>query len=75
MSYIKREKYTVKNDSNVKKEMLDALQEKGLPSSKAKQLVYYPVPMSLIRWSRWLEPEECDMFLEPYNEENQDFGF
>ena len=78
MAYIKREKYTVVNDSDLKKELLDVLLEKGIPSVKAKQLVYYPVPMSLIRWSRYLDPSECDMFLEPYNEndENQeDFGF
>ncbi|MEE3417778.1 MAG: hypothetical protein VZQ62_00395 [Methanosphaera sp.] len=78
MAYIKREKYTVINDSDLKKELLDVLLEKGIPPVKAKQLVYYPVPMSLIRWSRYLDPSECDMFLEPYNEdgENQDdFGF
>ena len=78
MAYIKREKYTVINDSDLKKELLDVLLEKGIPSVKAKQLVYYPVPMSLIRWSKYLDPSECDMFLEPYNEndENQeDFGF
>lgn len=78
MAYIKREKYTVINDSDLKKELLDVLLEKGILSVKAKQLVYYPVPMSLIRWSRYLDPSECDMFLEPYNEndENQeDFGF
>lgn len=78
MAYIKREKYTVINDSDLKKELLEVLLEKGIPSVKSKQLVYYPVPMSLIRWSRYLDPSECDMFLEPYNEndENQeDFGF
>lgn len=78
MAYIKREKYTVINDSDLKKELLDVLLEKGIKSVKAKQLVYYPVPMSLIRWSRYLDPSECDMFLEPYdeNDENQeDFGF
>lgn len=78
MAYIKREKYTVISDSDLKKELLNVLLEKGIPSVKAKQLVYYPVPMSLIRWSRYLDPSECDMFLEPYNEndENQeDFGF
>lgn len=78
MAYIKREKYTVINDSDLKKELLDVLLEKGIAPVKVKQLVYYPVPMSLIRWSRYLDPSECDMFLEPYNEdgENQDdFGF
>lgn len=78
MAYIKREKYTVSSDGELRKELLNVLLEKGIPSGKAKQLVYYPVPMSLIRWSRYLEPSECDMYLEPYNEneENQeDFGF
>lgn len=78
MAYIKREKYTVVSDNDLKKELLEVLLAKGIPSVKAKQLVYYPVPMSLIRWSRYLDPSECDMFLEPYNEndENQeDFGF
>ena len=78
MAYIKREKYTIINDGELKKELLDVLLEKGISSVKARQLVYYPIPMSLIRWSRYLEPNECDMFLEPYNEngENQDdFGF
>ena len=78
MAYIKREKYTVVNDSDLKKELLDVLLEKGITSVKAKQLVYYPVPMSLIRWSRYLDPSECDMFLEPYNENDEnreDFGF
>lgn len=78
MAYIRREKYTVIDDNDIKKEMLDTLLEKGIQSTKAKQLVYYPVPMSLIRWAKWLEPAECDMFLEPYYEdaENQDdFGF
>ena len=75
MAYIKREKYTVINDSDLKKELLDVLLEKGITSVKAKQLVYYPVPMSLIRWSRYLDPSECDMFLEPYNEDSEDMGF
>lgn len=77
MAYIKREKYTVVNDNDLKKELLEVLLAKGIPSVKARQLVYYPVPMSLIRWSKWLDPNECEMFLELYNEndENQDFGF
>ena len=77
MAYVKREKYTVVNDNELKKELLEVLLEKGIKSSKAKQLVYYPIPMSLIRWSNYLDPSECEMFLAPYNEndENQDFGF
>lgn len=78
MAYIKREKYTVIDDNDLKKELLDTLLEKGIQSVKARQLVYYPVPMSLIRWAKWLEPSEMEMFLEPFveDEENQeDFGF
>lgn len=82
MAYIKREKYTVIDDDVVKSDMLDALIEKGIETKKAKQLVFYPVPMSLIRWSKWLEPSELKLFLEPAdkqenatNEETEDFGF
>lgn len=82
MAYIKREKYTVIDDDVVKSEMLDALIEKGIETKKAKQLVFYPVPMSLIRWSKWLEPSELKLFLEPADkqenatdEETEDFGF
>ena len=61
--------------------MLDALIEKGIADNKARQLVFYPVPMSLIRWARWLNPSEIKLFLEPFKEENttneetEDFGF
>lgn len=75
MAYIKREKYTVVEDDDLKKELLDTLLEKGLNKSKAKQLVYYPTPMSLIRWSNYLEPSECTMFLEPYNNDEEDSNF
>lgn len=76
MGYIKREKYTIINDNSLKKELLEILTMKGVPSVKARQLVYYPVPMSLIRWARWLDPEECERFLEPLNEEEtEDMGF
>ena len=73
MAYIKREKYTVVNDNDLKKELLDVLLAKGTPSVKARQLVYYPVPMSLIRWAKWLDPSECEMYLEPF--ESEDMGF
>lgn len=78
MAYIKREKYTVINDNDLKKELIEVLKKRGTPSAKARQLVYYPVPMSLIRWAKWLDPEDMDVYLEPYveNDENQDdFGF
>ena len=73
MAYVKREKYTVVNDNDLKKELLEVLLTKGTPSVKARQLVYYPVPMSLIRWSRYLDPNECEMYLEPF--ESEDMGF
>lgn len=78
MAYVKREKYTIIEDDELKKELLDVLMEKGISTTKARQLVYYPVPMSLIRWARYLDPSECTMFLEPYNEneeDQEDFGF
>lgn len=75
MAYKKREKYTIVNDDELKKELLDVLLEKGIPSVKARQLVYYPVPMSLIRWAKWLDPSECTMFLESLEkEEDTNFG-
>lgn len=73
MAYVKREKYTVVSDNDLKKELLQVLLTKGIPSVKARQLVYYPVPMSLIRWSRWLDPEDIEVYLEPYDPE--DMGF
>jgi len=76
MSYIKREKYTIVNDNDLKKELLELMKEKGIPSVKARQLVYYPTPMSLIRWAKWLDPNECDMYLELYDkEESENMGF
>ena len=65
MAYIKREKYTVIDDNDLKKELLDTLLEKGIQSVKARQLVYYPVPMSLIRWSKYLNPQQIKDFLLP----------
>ena len=73
MSYVKREKYTIVDDNDLKKELLQILLEKDVPSTKARQLIYYPVPMSLIRWARWLDPEECEKYLESYDSE--DMGF
>lgn len=78
MAYIKREKYTIIDDNDLKKELLEILKQRGVASAKARQLVYYPVPMSLIRWARYLDPEDMDVYLELYieNGENQDdFGF
>ena len=78
MAYIKREKYTIIDDNDLKKELLEVMKQRGVPSAKARQLVYYPVPMSLIRWARYLDPEDMDVYLELYvenGESQDDFGF
>lgn len=75
MAYIKRDKYIVINDNDVKKELLKILKEKGIQSTKAKELVFYPRPMSLIRWSNYLEPDEMDEYLELYVENEENMGF
>ena len=76
MAYVKRDKYTVVNNNEAKKELLELLKEKGIQNTKAKQLVFYPRPMSLIRWSNYLEPDEMDEYLELYDEnEEENMGF
>lgn len=70
MAYVKRTKYTIKNDDNVKDELLNVLLEKGIPSNKARNLVFYPRPMSLIRWSKYLDATEIRLFLVPFDEDN-----
>lgn len=67
MAYVKREKYLPNPDTDVLEEMLSTLIENGVASKKAKQLVYYPVPMSLIRWSNYLNPQQIKDFLLPEN--------
>lgn len=68
MAYVKREKYLPNPDTDVLEEMLSTLIENGVASKKARQLVYYPVPMSLIRWSNYLNPQQIKDFLLPENE-------
>ena len=70
MAYIKKIKYTVKNDDNLKDQLLCILLEKGIPSNKARNLVYYPRPMSIIRWSNYLDTAEMKTFLIPFDENN-----
>ena len=72
MAYIKRQKYTIIDNNEMKKELLARMQENGVPSAKARQLIYYPIPMSLIRWAKWLDPDDCETYLEPYNKEEND---
>ena len=63
MAYVKREKYLPNPNTDVLEEMLSTLIENGVASKKARQLVYYPVPMSLIRWSNYLNPQQIKDFL------------
>ena len=63
MAYVKREKYLPNPNTDVLEEMLSTLIENGVASKKARQLVYYPVPMSLIRWSKYLNPQQIKDFL------------
>ena len=73
MAYMKRTKYTVSDYAEVKDNMLDCILQKGIVSStKARQLVYYPTPMTLIRWSKYLTAQECAEFLVPYEEDPED---
>ena len=68
MAYVKREKYLPNPNTDVLEEMLSTLLENGVASKKARQLVYYPVPMSLIRWSNYLNPQQIKDFLLPEDE-------
>lgn len=73
MAYIKRVKYVVRDDAEVKDELIELLvNEKGLKRTKASQLVFYGSPMSLIRWSNYLKPSEIEIYLEEYVEENEE---
>ena len=65
VAYVKREKYLPNPNTDVLEEMLSTLIENGVASKKARQLVYYPVPMSLIRWSNYLNPQQIKDFLLP----------
>ena len=65
MANVKREKYLPNPNTDVLEEMLSTLIENGVASKKARQLVYYPVPMSLIRWSKYLNPQQIKDFLLP----------
>ena len=73
MAYEKRKLYTVCDDLDLKTELLELLYEKeDVSSIKARQLVYYPTPMSLIRWGKWLSPIEIDKYLVEYEDDNED---
>ena len=72
MAYEKRKLYTVSDDLDTKAELLETLYEKeNVSTIKARQLVYYPTPMSLIRWGKWLTPMEMDKYLVEYDDETE----
>ena len=74
MAYQKRFKYTIVEDNDLKQELLEILENLGtISKSKARQLVYYPVPMSLIRWGNYLTPAQVEKYLTPYIED-EDMG-
>lgn len=75
MAYIKRDKYTVPDNNYTKELLLEALCNNGVKGSKARQLVYYPTPMSLIRWGKYLKPSEIEEYLVPFEDdgENEEF--
>ena len=74
MAYQKKMLYTVTEDLDLKTELLELLYDKeDVSSIKARQLVYYPTPMSLIRWGKWLNPHEIDRYLVEYEPE-EDLG-
>ena len=53
-----------------KERLLDLLENLGtISKTKARQLVYYPVPMSLIRWGNYLTPAQAEKYLVPFEEE------
>ena len=70
MPYIKRTKYIVSEDDEVKEEFINCLIEKGeVTPTKARELAYYSPAMSLIRWGKYLTPQEAREFLIPFDNE------
>lgn len=70
MAYVKRTKYVVSANDNVKDEFINCLIEKGeVTPAKARQLAYYSPAMSLIRWGKYLTPQEAKEFLVPLDDE------
>ncbi len=78
MAYKKRDFYKVP-DSDIRKDLLlDVLYENGVKSSKARQLVFYSSPMSLLRWSKYLKPSQIEEYLVKIGSDEEkvdnDFG-
>ena len=64
MAYIKRNKFAIINNDSIKEELLNELYKSdNISGSKARELVYYANPMSLIRWARYLTPAQTKTYL------------
>lgn len=63
MAYIKRGKYVLTKDKETLANLLEVLTER-FGAVKAKNIVFYSVPMSKKRWSKWLDFNEFDDYLE-----------
>lgn len=64
MAYVKKDKYVVRNNGKSQQEMLELLYSReDVSKTKARDLVFYSVPMSKIRWAKWLNAEEIHRFL------------
>lgn len=64
MSYVRRTKYKLIDTQENKDKFLKLLLSKGFSRKKIIQLIYYGNPMSLVRWSNYLDIEEFDKYLE-----------
>lgn len=71
MAYSKRTLYVIKDDDNLKEEMLQVLFDLGTVSkSRARQIIFYATPMSLVRWSKYLTASQMRKYLVEYGTKN-----
>ena len=64
MAYEKRERYVIRNNDDIKEELLDVLiNVNNVASTKARQLVFYSKPLTLVRWSAYLTPAQMTKYL------------
>ena len=72
MAYVKRDKLTIINCGKMKDELVEVLIKK-FPNrrvSDIKNLILYPIPMTALRWTKYLSYDEIDKYLCPLGEEN-----
>lgn len=66
MAYIKKDMFVSTTNPVIQDEMIECLRSKedlGLKKNKIMQLVYQPVPMSKLRWSKYFNSVEMARFL------------